>query len=86
MAGTATDPLPADTSKTEPKVTVSAVVQYVVGVVLVALVSGAQDGNLVSFLPDWASAVLAPVLPVVAAWVAAYRTRHQFRAPETVVL
>ena len=83
MAGTISDPLPADTGKAEPKVTVSAVVQYIVGLVLVAVVSGVQDGNLVSFLPDWAATVLAPVLPVVLAWVASYNTRHQFRSPET---
>lgn len=83
MAGTVQNPLPADTGKTEPKVKVSAVAQYLVGLVLVAVVSGAMDGNLVSLLPDWASSILLPILPAVAGWLAAYNTRHQFRVTET---
>lgn len=86
MTGTPTEPLPADTGKVEPKVKTSALVQYIVGLVLTAVISGAMDGNLVAFLPDWASSILIPVLPTAAALLAAYRARHQFRVPETTGL
>ena len=84
MAGTPATPLPADTGKVEPKVKVSAVAQYLAGLVLVALVSGLQDGNLISFLPDWVSTIVAPLIPSALAFLAAYNARHQYRAPETL--
>jgi len=85
MTGTASAPLPADTSKTEPKVKVGTIVTYLAGLVLFAVLTGVQQGNLVDFLPDWASSVLAPLIPAALSFLAAYNTRHQFRAPTAVV-
>lgn len=66
----------------EPKVKAAAAAQYVVGVLLVALVGGLTNGNLVADLPDWVAALAAPLVPVVAGFAAAYSARHQYRGGE----
>jgi hypothetical protein len=70
------------TAPVEPKVKAAAVAQYIGGLVLVAVVAGATDGNLVHDLPDWLSALLAPILPVLAGFAASYSARHQYRSGE----
>lgn len=77
--GSIENPLPSDTSAVEPKVKAGAIATYVVGAVLVAIVSAATDGNLVGDLPDWASALVAPLIPVLAQFAAAYSAAHQYR-------
>jgi hypothetical protein len=79
-SGTISDPLPPTTGKVEPKVKAASIGTYLAGLVLVALVSGVTDGNLVAEFPDWASALLAPVLPTLAAMAAGYNARHQYRS------
>jgi hypothetical protein len=81
--GTAANPLPATTTVVEPKVKAQAIVQFLVGVVLVAIAGAVTDGNLLGELPDAVTAILAPVLPVLVGFAAAYRARHQFRTPDS---
>lgn len=83
--GSPANPLPADTAKVEPKVKAAGIGAFLVGLILVAIVGGVTDGNLVGELPDWASALLAPVLPTLAAMAAAYSARHQYRTPESML-
>lgn len=66
----------------EPKVKVGAIATYVLGVILIAVFTAVQDGQLVNELPDWAAALIGPILPTVGAWLAAYNARHQYRASE----
>lgn len=66
----------------EAKVKAAAIGQFVLGLVLVAVVGGLTDGNLVAELPDWATALVAPILPTLAGWVAAYSAAHQYRSGE----
>lgn len=66
----------------EPKVKAAGIATYIAGLLLVALVTGLQDGQLLEELPDWGTALLAPILPTIAAWVAGYAARHQYRATE----
>lgn len=84
VAGTPTSPVPASTGTVEPKVKAASIGTYLAGLVLVALVSGLTDGNLVAEFPDWASALLAPVLPTLVAMAAGYNARHQYRSPEAI--
>lgn len=66
----------------EAKVKAAAISQFILGLVLVAVVGGVTDGNLVGELPDWATALVAPILPTLAGWVAAYNAKHQYRSGE----
>jgi hypothetical protein len=77
-----TNPNPSGNYPVELKLKVAAIAQYLVGLILVAAVAGLTGGNLVADLPDWASALLAPVLPVLASFAAGYSARHQYRATE----
>jgi hypothetical protein len=73
---------PINTKTTEPKVKAAALGTYVLGVVLVGLFGAFNDSNLISVLPDYVTAILTPLLPTLAAWVAGYNARHQYRAGE----
>jgi len=66
----------------EPKVKVATFVQYLVGLVGVAIIGGVTDSNIFSVLPDWALAIVAPLLPTVTGLVAAYNAKHQYREGE----
>lgn len=77
--GSITNPLPSNTKVVEPKVKAGAIATYIVGIVLVAIVGGVTDGDLVGELPDWVAALVAPLLPVLAQFAAAYNAAHQYR-------
>lgn len=66
-----------------PKVKWAAAGTYLGGVVMTALFAGFQDGNFISFLPDGLSPFVLPIIPSIAAWIAGYRAKHQYRAGET---
>jgi hypothetical protein len=63
----------------EPKVKAATIGSYLLGVLGVALLGGFTDGNLIALLPDWASAILTPLLPTLGAAIAGYAARHQYR-------
>lgn len=80
---TPSNPLPENTTKVEKKVTLASLATYVVGVVGLALVNAATDDSnklVVGSLPDWIEPFVLPVLPAVAAFVAGYSAKHQYRS------
>jgi hypothetical protein len=79
---TPANPLPATTSKVEWKVKAATLATYVSGVVGLAIVNAATDDNnklLTDALPDWLEPFVLPVVPAVAAFIAGYSARHQWR-------
>lgn len=65
-----------------PKVKWMAIGTYALGVLMTALFGAVTDGNLLYELPDWATTLLVPVLPMIGNFVLGYNIRHQWRTPE----
>lgn len=82
---TPSNPLPADTSKIAPKVTMATAGAYLAGVVGLSLVNAFTDDDnqlLLAALPDAVEPFVLPLVPAVVALVAGYLAKHQWRRPE----
>jgi VIT1/CCC1 family predicted Fe2+/Mn2+ transporter len=61
----------------EAKVKSAAVATYLVSVAALAIVNAVtSDASLLGPLPDWAEALVVPVLPAAAAFLAGWNARH----------
>lgn len=83
--GTASNPLPANTSVVEPKVKYGALAAYVLSALvlfLVELLTGNGNELIIEALPDGIEALVLPFVPALASLIAGYAARHQYRSPE----
>ena len=79
---TVINPEPANTKAPEPKVKAATVGSYAAGAIglfLVNLLTGAENELILASIPDWAEALILPVLPAIVAFGAAYNAKHQWR-------
>jgi hypothetical protein len=65
----------------EHKVKVSTAGAYIAGVVGLAVVSSLTPANVIPFLPAWASALVAPLLPAAVTFASGWIAKH---TPRTV--
>lgn len=75
------NPLPVDTTKTEPKVkatTFTAAGLVTLGLALCQLLT--DNANLIAGLPDWLEPILLGIATGGAVYGAGYTAKHQYRA------
>lgn len=63
----------------ETKVKAGAAFSYLAGLALLAVLNGTTDTDLVSGLPDWIEAFVAPAVPGAASFLAGYLAKHTRR-------
>lgn len=79
-------PEPNNTNALEPKVKAQAIVAYLGGVVLLALVNaftGNDNQLLIDSLPDIVEPFVLPLVPTLVGLAAGWAARHQWRSAET---
>lgn len=72
-------PAPDGTYPVAPKVKWSTAATYLGLLVLMAVLTGLRDGELLSFAPDWIATIFGPILPALITFVAGYAAPHQPR-------
>lgn len=82
------DPLPPTptTGPVERKVKAATVAAYLGGVALLGVLNAVQGNHdMIDFMPDWAAAVVFPVVPAAITAVAGYLARHTPRTDTAAV-
>lgn len=79
---TVINPQPANTRKPEAKVTAATVGSYLagfLGLFITNVVTGNENELISATIPDWAEAILYPLIPALVAFLTAYNTKHTWR-------